>query len=92
LTASGFKCSYASALLHFYFPNLVPILDRRVLNGIGIKVKRNKQGQVVNIERYYSALIDLFHSYLKYNPNKSLRDYDKENFVKPLKDTETAGA
>jgi len=38
----GFRCSYASALLHSYFPNLIPILDRRVLNGMGIKVKKNK--------------------------------------------------
>ena len=30
---SGFGCSFASALLHFHFPKLVPILDKRALNG-----------------------------------------------------------
>lgn len=80
----GFKTSYASALLHFYFPNLIPILDRRVLNGVGIHVKKNNQGQVINIKRHYPTLIDKFYIHLKANPTKSLRDYDKENFTKPI--------
>ncbi len=87
----GFKSSYASALLHFYFPNLIPILDRRVLNGAGIHAKKNSQGQVINIEQYYPNLIDKFYIYLKNNPIKSLRDYDKECFTKPIKDKKTAG-
>ena len=33
---SGFGSSFASALLHFYFPLLVPILDKRALNGSGV--------------------------------------------------------
>jgi len=82
----GFKSSFASALLHFYFPNLIPILDKRVLNGAGINVEKNKQGQVINIERHYSDLIDKFYIYLKNNPTKSLRDYDKECFTKPIRD------
>ena len=77
----GFKTSYASALLHFYFPNLVPILDRWVLNGVGIDAKKNTQNQVINIETYYPALIEKFYIHLKANPTKSLRDYDKENFI-----------
>lgn len=80
----GFKTSFASALLHFYFPNLIPILDKRVLNGVGIDVKKNTQDQVINIEKYYPTLIDKFYIHLKANPTKSLRDYDKENFTKRL--------
>ena len=30
----GFSVSFLTTLLHFYFPNLYPILDRRVLNGL----------------------------------------------------------
>jgi len=86
----GFKSSYASALLHFYFPDLIPILDRRVLNGTGITVQKNKQGQVINIENYYPELIGRFYHHLKKNPTKSLRDYDKENFTKPMKKDELA--
>jgi hypothetical protein len=86
----GFRCSYASALLHFHFPNLIPILDRRVLNGIGIKVEKNKQGQVISIERYYPELITRFYNHLRDNPNKSLREFDKENFIKPIENNETA--
>lgn len=41
----GFRCSYASAMLHFHFPNLIPILDRRVLNGVGIKVEKTSKGK-----------------------------------------------
>lgn len=86
----GFRCSYTSALLHFHFPNLTPILDRRVLNGVGIKVEKNNQGQVINIERYYPELITRFYKHLIDNLNKSLRDFDKENFIKPIEDNETA--
>ncbi len=86
----GLKTSYASTLLHFHFPNLIPILDKRVLNGVGIKVQKNKQGQVINIKRHYPELIDRFYHHLKKNPTKSLRDYDKENFTKTIKNDETA--
>ncbi len=86
----GFKSSYASALLHFYFPDLIPILDRRVLNGVGIEVEKNSQGQVINIEEHYPELIDKFFDYLKKNPTKSLRDYDKECFTKPIRNKKTA--
>lgn len=84
MAIDGFKTSYASALLHFHFPNLIPILDRRVLAGVGIDAKKDTQGQVINIENYYPALIDKFYIHLKANPTKSLRDYDKENFTKRI--------
>ena len=83
----GFKVSYASALLHFCFPELVPILDRRVLNGAGIKVELNKQGQVISIEKYYPHLFRVFYDNLRDNPLKSLRDLDKEFFTKEFNET-----
>lgn len=79
----GFGSSYASALLHFHFPSLVPILDRRVLNGLGIAKVLPKR-QVKNIEDYYCTLIDHFYGHLKEHPSISLRDHDYENFKIPL--------
>jgi hypothetical protein len=81
----GFKSSYASALMHFYFPNLIPILDRRALNGAEIKVERNNQGQVKNIEQHYPQLIDKFYSELCKRPEVTLRQLDKEYFIKPIR-------
>lgn len=36
----GVASSYASAILAAYFPKLIPILDRRVINGAGIKAEK----------------------------------------------------
>ena len=80
----GFGSSYASALLHFHFPKLIPILDRRVLNGAGIKAKTNKQGQIIDIEIYYPELIQYFHGELEKRPEIELRNLDKELFIKPI--------
>jgi hypothetical protein len=80
----GFGSSYASALLHFHFPTLIPILDRRVLNGAGINAEINAQGQVIDIERYYPELIQYFHRELQKRPEKDLRTLDKELFIKPI--------
>lgn len=80
----GFKSSYASALLHFHFPDLVPILDRRVLNGAGIAVEVNREGQVIRIERYFPALVDKFHLELQKRPNLTIRTLDKKYFVIPI--------
>lgn len=80
----GFKSSYASALLHFHFPNLIPILDRRVLNGAGLEVEVNSQKQVVRIERYFPELIDKFYEELRKRQNLTLRALDKEYFTKKI--------
>jgi len=80
----GFGASYASALLTAHFPKLLPILDRRVLNGARIKVKLNSQGQVKNIERYYRNLIERFHAELARNHNLSIRDLDRRWFCVKL--------
>lgn len=80
----GFGPSYASALLAAYFPNLVPVLDRRALNGAGINVERNSQDQVNNIAKHYGELIDAFRHELKKHSDTTLRQLDKRWFSKPL--------
>lgn len=81
----GFGPSYASALLAAHFPGLIPILDRRGLNGAGILVRKDRQGQVKNIESYYPALIDAFRLELQRHPGTEMRQLDKAWFIKPLK-------
>lgn len=80
----GFGPSYASALLAAHFPDLIPILDRRVLNGAGIHTKLNSVKQVKNIEQYYGELILACWTKLGTQAGKSLRELDKEWFVKAL--------
>jgi len=79
---NGFKASYASAMLHFYFPDLLPILDRHVLEGVNIDTEKKSNGQVKDIEQYYPELINKFYQHLKNNYEKSVREYDKELFIK----------
>jgi hypothetical protein len=55
-----------------------------VLNGAGIKVEINAQGQVIDIEKYYPQLIQYFHRELRNKPGINLRALDKELFVKPI--------
>lgn len=80
----GFSVSYITTLLHFYFPDLYPILDRRVLNGLKLITEKDidKLGQVKNIHEYYPTLITKFR---ELNNNKSIRDLDKEYFIKEFK-------
>ncbi len=80
----GFGPSYASALLAAHFPNLIPVLDRRALNGAGIRVERNAQDQVKNIASHYGELIDAFKKELKKESGMTLRQLDKRWFSKPL--------
>jgi len=81
----GFGPSFSSALLHFYFPNIVPILDRRALNGAGISgLDVNNQGQVTNMMDKYPELINYFRKRMKGNIKIELRDIDQELFRIPL--------
>lgn len=80
----GFGPSYASALLAAYFPNLIPVLDRRSLNGAGIKADKDTQGQVKNVATHYGELIEAFKRELQRNPGATLRQIDKRWFSKPL--------
>lgn len=81
---SGFGVSFSSALLHFYFPELVPILDRRVLCGAGIAVQLDKQGQVKNLLGWYPSLIKYFRDRLKSDPQLTLRALDRSLFVEQM--------
>jgi len=79
---NGFGSSFSSALLHAYFPNLIPILDSRVINGSGIKKVKKKQ-QVVDIHKYYEELIEYF--WVRISKSKeSIRKVDQELFSIPL--------
>ncbi|GIQ76217.1 hypothetical protein [Bradyrhizobium sp. RD5-C2] len=77
---AGFGASYASALLAAYFPETLPVLDRRVLSGARIDHARNSQGQVLEIEKHYPELIARFHAEMLRRPNLRLRDLDREWF------------
>lgn len=80
----GFGPSYASALLNIYFPELLPIIDRRVLNGAEIKgVMFDSQKQVVNIERHYKDYITYCHNRLQ-KSSHSLETLDRELFSAEL--------
>lgn len=82
----GFSVSFASALLHFYYPNLVPILDRRALNGSLISgLSINGQGQVTNLLDLYPALIDYFRGRLREDPLLTLRALDRQLFEVKLR-------
>lgn len=82
----GFSISFLSALICAHFPNLIPIIDRRVLNGFGMKnLKLNSSQQVTNMKDLFPYLIKKMQTILKEaNEKKSLRDLDKELFIKPI--------
>ena len=78
----GLGPSFSSTLLHFYFPQLFPILDRRVIiNGFNITKKEQppfkvlKSNQIKDIENHYPSLIKLFHE-----KKQNVVDIDKELF------------
>ena len=78
----GFSVSYLSALLNCYFPNLLPILDRRVLINLGIVADQdiNTQGQIINIENFYEPLIAKMREKSRLE-DKTLRQIDMELFI-----------
>jgi len=77
----GFGPSYASALLNIYFPDLLPILDRRVLLAAGAPhLQVNSQGQVRNIDQHYPWLIRETHRRVKRNPKLTMSQLDYDLF------------
>lgn len=78
----GFRISYLSALLSAHFPNLIPILDRRVLKGLKLVTEQdeNTQGQIKNIQRFYRSLMEKVASMSKYM-GLSVREIDRKLFV-----------
>ena len=82
---NGFGCSFASALLHFYFPSVVPILDKRALNGSSIQgIQVNKYNNVTNLLSLYPNLIDYCRTNLEQRPYLTMRQLDKELFIQQL--------
>lgn len=82
----GFSVSYLSALLNSYFPDLIPILDRRILINLGI-VKSDdtdKNGQIKNIQRHYGPLVKKVSTLCK-KKQISVRELDKILFTTKLK-------
>jgi hypothetical protein len=83
---NGFGVSFSSALLHFYFPRLVPILDRRAVNGANLKgIEVDAQDQVTNLLQLYPMLIDFFRLKLAENTKLTLRELDRDLFSQELR-------
>lgn len=78
---SGFGVSYLSALLAAYFPDLIPILDRRILNGLGMLQQSDvqKSGQVKRLDSRFRDLIKRVHQELN-TRSISIRELDQELF------------
>lgn len=82
---SGFGSSFASALLHFFFPLVVPILDKRALNGSGVQgIQVDRYNNVTNLLGLYPALIDNCRCRLQENQELTLRDLDRTLFIERL--------
>lgn len=75
----GFDAIRAAALLHFYFPNLLPIMDRWVIRAV-CPLSKNEKPNIFT----YILLIKEYRKDLKKkcNKRKSLRDLDKIYFIK----------
>ena len=83
---NGFGVSFASALLHFYFPESVPILDRRALSGAAIEgIEVDAQNQGTNLLEQYPALIDPIRRRLRADPKLTLRSLDRFLFIQELR-------
>ncbi|WP_157221664.1 hypothetical protein [Pseudomonas sp. GM102] len=80
----GLGPSYASALMAAHFIDLIPVLDRRALNGAGISVKTDSNRQVKDIANHYAELIKAFRAALRLTPEMTLRELDKQWFSKSL--------
>ena len=82
----GFSVSYLSALLNAYFPNLIPILDRRLLFNLELVTKPDKdsQDQIKNIQKFYKTLIIKMSELIK-EKGETIREVDRRIFSEPLK-------
>ena len=83
---NGFKYSYMSALLHAYFPNLLPILDRRILINLELVTINDIDStkQVKKIEQFYGSLVNKFRDILIADKTKLIRNVDYEIFILEL--------
>lgn len=78
----GFGISFLTALMNSYFPNLIPILDRRVIINLGLVSTFDiyKSGQIKNIEKFYPKLIKITAKNCKTH-NLKLREFDQKTFA-----------
>ncbi len=83
---SGFGPSFASALLHGCFPDLLPIIDRRVLHGAGLWTPAKSTSLVPAKKEVdlYPKLVDKFYAHILAKPTDTIRDVDRELFVVPF--------
>lgn len=79
---AGFKGSYLTALLHACFPELLPIMDRRVLISAEILEEKDRVGNDIkngfdqtNTIKYYPRLIKKF-----WEEKGSLQELDRKYF------------
>ena len=79
---AGFKGSYLTALLHACFPELLPIMDRRVLISTGLLEEGDRKGNDIkngfdqaNTIKYYPELIKEF-----WKEKKPLHELDRKYF------------
>ena len=79
----GFGPSYASALLASHFIELIPVLDRRALNGAKIDVDKDKQGRARNGASHYGELMEAFSVGLQ-EWKMTLRELDKKWFSEKI--------
>ena len=81
----GFSISYLSALMCSFFPNLIPVLDRRVLINLQLASENDlyKNGQVKDIEQFYPDLIRKMHTECT-RLEKNLRELDEALFSQKL--------
>lgn len=83
----GFGPSFASAILNSHIPSVLPILDKRGLNGANIGgVETNSQGQVIEIEKHYGSLICYVNSRMAYDSSATIESIDQELFSCDLVD------
>ena len=82
----GFSASYLSALLNAYFPNLLPILDRRLLINLKLVLEKNwdSKKQIKDIKSFYKQLI-LEIARIVRESGKSIREVDRQYFSIPIK-------
>jgi hypothetical protein len=78
----GFRVSYLSALLNAYFPNLIPIIDRRLLINLQLVTDQDKtkQGQIKNIQMFYHQLIVKIAN-MSMDMGLSVREVDRKLFI-----------
>jgi len=83
----GFKSSYLSALLHSFFPKLIPILDRRLLINLELVSQTDLLGtkQVKKIDTFYPQLIFKVRE-LSIEFSATVRQLDHEYFTIDLPD------